>query len=369
MRLARYIAILVFAAAAPALVAAAPASFDDNAKFIAGMKPAENSPLTPLTKQGGWQDHAAFFDRTWRSHDQAQMSRVRSWSEKNIENPSPTLFYLFSGPDFLYADAFFPKATTYVLAGLEPVGPIPDVLSLPQASVPSELRNIQASLSTLLRYSFFITKNMRVQFAQSRLTGVMPALYVFLARSGKTITDVSLVEVDKDGAVQPVSPAPGNAKGVKITFTSAGETAPRTLYYFSTDLSNDGLKRSGFAAFCEKTGTGNAFLKSASYLLHSGNFSSVRDLLLKQSVSILQDDSGIPVRYFEQNAWEVRPFGRYTGPIAIFAQNYQQQLEDIYRKERPAPLEFGIGYRIRAPQSSLVLAVKKAVQANANPSR
>ena len=32
------------------------------------------------------------------------------------------MFYMFSGPDFLYADAFYSKATTYVLSALEPVG-------------------------------------------------------------------------------------------------------------------------------------------------------------------------------------------------------------------------------------------------------
>ena len=36
------------------------------------------------------------------------------------------MFYMFSGPDFLYADAFYSKATTYVLSALEPVGSVPD---------------------------------------------------------------------------------------------------------------------------------------------------------------------------------------------------------------------------------------------------
>ena len=35
------------------------------------------------------------------------------------------MFYMFSGPDFLYANAFFPNASTYILCGIEPVGPVP----------------------------------------------------------------------------------------------------------------------------------------------------------------------------------------------------------------------------------------------------
>ena len=40
------------------------------------------------------------------------------------------MLYMFSGPDFLYATSFFPNAATYVLAGLEPVGQIPDLIGL-----------------------------------------------------------------------------------------------------------------------------------------------------------------------------------------------------------------------------------------------
>jgi hypothetical protein len=35
------------------------------------------------------------------------------------------MFYMFSGPDFLYAQTFFPNADTYILCGIEPIGAIP----------------------------------------------------------------------------------------------------------------------------------------------------------------------------------------------------------------------------------------------------
>ena len=44
------------------------------------------------------------------------------------------MFYMFSGPDFLYADAFYSKASTYVLGALEPVGAVPDLTRLPRGS-------------------------------------------------------------------------------------------------------------------------------------------------------------------------------------------------------------------------------------------
>ena len=103
--------------------------------------------------------------------------------------------------------------------------------------------------------------------------------------------------------------------GVKIAFTSA-DGKPQTLYYFSTDVSNGGIKSSGFLKFCEGLGKGDAFVKSASYLMHNDSFSTVREFLLAHSATIVQDDTGIPVRFFKPDDWELRPFGRYLGPIA-----------------------------------------------------
>src|SRR5690606_27016209 len=101
--------------------------------------------------------------------------------------------------------------------------------------------------------------------------------------------------------------------GVKITFTGR-EGKAQTLYYFQTDLSNGGTTRSGFLKFCEQLGLAEVFIKSASYLLHSDNFSTVRGFLLARGTAVVQDDSGIPVRYFPTQDWQLRPFGRYLGP-------------------------------------------------------
>src|ERR671936_329215 len=98
------------------------------------------------------------------------------------------------------------------------------------------------------------------------------------------------------------NPGPNAARGVRITFAgSDGEV--RTLYYFSTDLSNSGARATGFLKFCETLGPGNSLLKSASYLLHSGNFTVVRDFILKNSATIIQDDSGIPLVYYNRKRW------------------------------------------------------------------
>ena len=361
----RKAAIAAFAVSAIILVAANPAgaqtaSADDTARFLAGMPPASDSPLAPLTQDPTWQQHARYFNSAFGTLEKNQFAKIRAWSSAQLTDPQPVLFYMFSGPDFLYANAFFPNATTYVMAGLEPTGPIPDLARLPRGSIGEALRHIEGSLSTILTISFFKTHDMRMTLGASRVSGALPLLYVFLARTGNAIQDVSLIKLDAEGPQPENTSAPGMpnaAHGVKIVFAAA-DARVRTLYYFSTNIANDGFKVSGFEKFCDRLGTGDAFVKSASYLLHSPNFSDVRSFLLAHTVQILQDDSSIPVSYFAPDKWQLRPFGRYTGPIAVFARNYQPKLTQLFQKGRAEPLDFGLGYQWRVSRSNLLLATR-----------
>jgi APA family basic amino acid/polyamine antiporter len=337
------------------------ASADDTARFLAGMPPSSASPLAPLTQDPAWQQHARYFNSAFGDLDKNQFAKIRAWSNAKLTAPSPVLFYMFSGPDFLYANAFFPSATTYVMVGLEPVGPIPDLMRLPRGSVREALHHIEGSLSTILTISFFKTHHMRMTLGAGRVSGALPLLYVFLARTGNAIQDVSLIKLDAQGPQPENTPsAPGMANaahGVKIVFAGA-DGRVRTLYYFSTNIANDGFKVSGFEKFCDQLGTGDAFVKSASYLLHSPNFSDVRNFLLGHTVQVLQDDTSIPVSYFAPDKWQLRPFGRYTGPIAVFARKYQPKLTQLFQKGHAESLDFGLGYRWRVSSSNLLLATR-----------
>ncbi|MFT4121184.1 MAG: hypothetical protein QM712_31015 [Bradyrhizobium sp.] len=352
------------AAVALALLAAAVSSacaddvtFDDTARFLAGMQPSADSPLTSFTKDPGWQRHARFFDNAFAQLEQRQLSKIRNWADVNLAAPRPTMFYMFSGPDFLYANAFYPKASTYVLGALEPVGAVPDLTRLPHGSVGAALYNVERSLGSILSFSFFITKQMKVDLHANQVNGTLPILYVFLARSGKTIRNVEMVALDNSGGmhVGHDNPGPNATRGVRITFAGSDGEA-RTLYYFSTDLSNSGARAAGFLRFCETLGPGNSLIKSASYLLHAGNFTVVRDWLLANSATIVQDDSGIPLAYFNTRQWRLFPFGRYLGPIAEFPGRYQERYAELFT--RAQPIDFGVGYRWRTHESNVLLAVK-----------
>ena len=341
------------------------ASPNEVARFLAGLPPEEGSPFSGLARERAWQGHAAAMDAAWANIESRQLSKIRAWTARELTTPSDVLDYFFSGPDFLYADAFFPLATTYVMAALEPSGPLPTIGRQHRGeTLGYALAQLRSSLNSVLNFSFFRTREMRTTLSANTFSGTLPILYIFLARTGKTIDEVTFHDINQDGTLVAVGEGlpKGAASVAKILF-KGGDGRQRTLHYVRTDLSNGGWRRSGFKAFCEALAPGDALIKSASYLLHSNGFSEVRAHLLERSKRLLQDDSGIPITFFKPDEWQLRPYGRYLGPIAVFPDNYQPQLAHLFRTGSPPAIDFGIGYRFRPNESNVLVADKLHVRA------
>lgn len=336
------------------------AAANDTARFLAGMPPAPMSPLAALTSDPRWQQHARHFDTLFGRED-TKLSKIRAFAQQRLTEKHDTLLYMFAGPDFLYATTFFPDASTYVLAGLEPIGDMPQLTGLSHASVDQTLQGLEGSMNTILNFSFFITKNMKTELSGGPVHGTLPILYVFLARTGKTIHEVSFVGLDEAGNVVSPGVKYAASKGVKIVF-SDGSGAKKTLYYFTTNLADDSIGRTGFLQFCASLGPADSFIKSASYLLQTGRFNKLRNFLLDHSATILQDDTGIPIAYFDPKVWRLQAFGRYVGPLNISGATYQARMGELFRNA--IPIDFGVGYRWRTNESNLVLAQKVAYGTN-----
>lgn len=352
------LAVLALSFGASQSQAAPGASFNDTARALAGLPPSAGSPLASLADDPIWQQHAKAFDQAWEALDKRQLSKVRSWAGKNFASQKSTLYYMFSGPDFMYADSFFPNVDTIIMAGLEPPGRLPDFVKMSKGEIGAAMSELRSSLGTVMNYSFFITNNMRVDLNQGRIVGTLPVLVVFMERAGKTIYDISFVDLTSDGVLHPADDKveKPTAKGVKISY-SDNTGKKKTLYYFSTDVSDRGIANSGFLTFMDKFGTGDAFVKSASYLMHNESFSKIREFIMAHADALLQDDSGIPVRYLS-SGWRLEPYGAYVGPIPVFRGQTQSVMYALFAKGRAKPLDFGIGYRFRPLESNLLLAVK-----------
>jgi hypothetical protein len=337
-RIAFVVAILAISATA---FAQNGASLDDTARLLAGLP--VTGPLSAFTQDQRWQGHAAALDKAWKTKEYFQLGPIATWMSSHAGEyyrSTGTMYYMFSGPDFLYAYAFFPNASTYILAGLEPVGQVPDLTRMNADTLNANLGALRNSMSTLLITHYFVTEEMKSELGRNNLSGTIPIIYIFLARLGCTVRDTTYVH----------SPA----EGVKIDFTHNGRS--QTVYYFKTDLSGSG---SGFLRWCGSHGTGVSLIKAASYLMHNDGFSGVRNFLLDHSAFIAQDDSGIPVRSFGKN-WSLEFYGRFIPHGEKFGKYDQAALAEIYHRNPPPPeLGFAFGYWWQAERGLLMLARRK----------
>jgi hypothetical protein len=353
----------VYAQENPQAVPAAVAGPNDIARFLAGMPVPSESPLAPLTRDPAWQEHAAYFENAFSKLNLRQLQKLHAWQETYLPEsmqPIPVAFYMFSGPDFLYVDQFFPHASVYVLCGKESMGPPPDPLRI--ANLAGALGNLENAMKSSLETTYFITKDMKIDLLQQNLNGVLPILYVFIARADKSITNVTFGSLSGNGAFQASEPGKkgGSIPGVRINYTDNQSGDAQTLYYFTTDISDGGIKSNpGFLRFCEHFGTGSSFLKSSSYLMFEEGFATIRNFILAHSKRIVQDDSGIPLAYFSPDKWSLRLFGNYLGPIELFKQHYQPKLQELFAQSNPPPLDFGFGYRWNYKEANLMVATRK----------
>jgi hypothetical protein len=333
---------------------------DDTARFLAGMPIPKNSPLAPLTNDPAWQEHAANFEKAFAKMSRRQLLKLHTWEDQYFPESRehvPVAFYMFSGPDFLYVDQFFPKADVYILCGKESMGPPPDPQAAPNLS--AALHNLEEAMNSSLRFSFFITKDMKVDLQSQELKGTLPILYVFLARADKSIKDVTFGSLSAGGEFRQSRPGSGGTPGVRIDYLDNHSGQQQTLYYFTTDISDGGISSSpGFLRFCDHFGVGCSFLKSSSYLMFEEGFNRIRDFILDHSKIIVQDDAGIPLAGFNRDKWNIRVFGNYLGPIEIFKQHYQPKLKEVFEQSNPPPVEFNFGYRWNYKESHVIVATR-----------
>src|SRR5881398_67821 len=218
---------------------------NDVARFLAGMAVPEDSPLAPLMRDPAWQAHAAFFEEQFAKLNLRQLQKLHAWQQTSLPEslqPIPVVFYMFSGPDFLYVDQFFPKAAVYVLSGKEALGPPPDPLRI--ANLSGALGNLENAMKSLLSTTYFITQDMKVDLHAQNLNGVLPILYTCIARADKSIASVSFGSLNSGGVFEEAAPGRkgGSNPGVRIRYTDNQSGSAQTLYYFTTDISDGGIK-------------------------------------------------------------------------------------------------------------------------------
>lgn len=332
------------------------------ARLIAGLLPEAGTEAAEVTGTPAWKTFSANLNSRFGKLDSTRLMTMRNWRNKELAatlSGEDVLFYPFSGPDFLNASQFFPDASTYYLFALEAPGSLPLPAELKKDTAGNYFSSIEKSLWSILNFSFFRTNSMKVDLNASDLNGAVHLLVLFAERMGYEVYEVQAVSIDSIGQISEGQA--GTVPGMRIRCLSPDKKQNKTIVYFSADISDSGiLGKKGLRLFLENLPDNrNTYLKSASYLLHGGNFSWMRAHILRKSHHVLQDDSGIPLRYVD-STWQKTFYGSYDAPISLFKNKYQEQLRAIYDAggSNVRPLPFGIGYDYRLNESNLMLFSK-----------
>jgi hypothetical protein len=330
-------------------------SFDQTARALSGIAQKQGSPLYFLDTTKSWKSFSTSFDSSWALIEEKRFNKMREWRTAelaDINTSATNVFYPFSGPDILNAFILFPKAKTYTLLALEPIGELPDFTKMTEKQKQQYYFSIKLSLNDLLKKSYFITRNMLRDLQKSNVNGTLPLMCLFLKRTGNTILSIKKIGIDSTGAIVDRTDKFNGNRGVRIDFTPKGSNEIRSVFYFKCDLVDSDLKTNkGLTTYLQNIGTVHTYLKSASYLLHYGEFSTVRNTIFDKSDCIVQDDSGIAYHFFDKKKWKIQLYGKYAKPVADFPHIKEPDLKAAYEKDstiKPLPFELGYHWGTRA---------------------
>jgi hypothetical protein len=338
---------------------------NDTARVLAGLAPSPGSRLAAVSAKPEWQAWQREFDHQWTQATTDRFAKIAAWRTRELSAATGacgTLMYPFAGPDILNALLFFPDCRRYVMFGLEQPGTLPVIDQLPPDRLARLLDETRRALNDLLERNYFITSHMMKDTAAPELRGVLPLMAVILVRMQARIVSVRELEISDEGQLVPRQPAAKDRRPInalEVVFARP-DHEPQTAVYFRAQAEDAAIgKRPGVVAFLKQDAPYPTFVKSASYLMHGSDFSIVRQIVLAHSRLVLEDDSGIPLRFFKAPQWAVTYYGKYDKPVKDFNYGFQADMAKIFADGRAVkPLPFSFGYHWKDGASSVLLAVK-----------
>jgi len=347
-------------------------AYDDQARFMAGLPGKIGSPYLARENLPAWRTHQDKMGLAWQKTMTNRLQKFADWSaaeRKNHNIPDRVVLYPFSGPDTPSMLALYPNAPLYVMAGLERPGLFPNYLQWNDQALSLALMHIDRALSDLFVRSYFITSHMLKHLQEGQAEGTVPLMSLFLVMQGYEIINVFDLEYTPEGKFRQIPFGQLDRRApvlfARIVFRRspdrAGSSREQSILYFRANLADEkATLNPAIMQFLSRLPPANCFLKSAAYMLHSPNFNVVRTTLLDRCQALLQDDSGIALKFFAPEKWKLKIYGSYARPIASFSGwTYQADLASLYQSQSATPLPFNMGYHWQDGAQNLMLALRQ----------
>ena len=290
----------------------------------------------------------------WQRHNEKTLLPMKEWTKTEvapyINKEHYTVFYPFSGPDIAFAETIYNNADNYILVGLEKAASSSSFI-FSENNIDSFLVKTPEIFFYTSRLGFFRTIDMHKQFKN---TGLADVIIFYLKRINcKIMNAKSGVWNASTGEIEEV--ANTAEPNVFIVDFELPNHKLSHIYYFSKDLSDGNLKNDPkfFEWVAKKEKNMYTFNKAASYLMHNDNFSLVRNFILNNSTFHIQDDTGIPYKYFLDANKKVTLYGVYNKLIKLFEKTFQPELKKSYDSLDKRLLPFSLGYNSAHGESNL----------------
>jgi len=301
--------------------------------------------------------HKAFQQRTsqaWANYDRRVGQPLAAWSKREVAYwGRSTVFYPFSGPDFVTVAQVFPGAERYVLVAIQRARQPAQLESMNAEQRAAFEKKLGGAWEKFGKLGYFRTLDLNDdQREGAGGVGTTTILMAFAARLGYDVSAVTPLRFNPDKGEWEAAGSETRTGSVRLSLVQDGRRV--TLDYISLDLSDSALKAAEAKLdWVRRMAAQPVLLKAASHLLQQPNFTVLRDALVANAPMVVQDETGLDYRDLRKIG-PVRLYGKFTQTHRLFTTTAQPELAAAYRAEKaPRELPFAFSYLKTADARSL----------------
>jgi len=265
----------------------------------------------------------------WQRYQETIGAPLATWVKSAIPTKiTGTVFYPFSGPDFVTLAQIFPDADRYVMVAMQAAGKPADSEKMTTVRALSFQNKFLNEWLKFGRLGFFRTHDLNDdQVDDVSRIGVSTIIKTFAVYSGYDVLDVFPIAFDaRTNAFERTST--DQWRSVRLLLSKNGR--PVTIDYVSLDLSDGYLSRHApIQDWLAREAANPVLLKAASHLLQETYFSVLREILVKQATLVVQDETGLNYDDLTRIG-AVDLYGRFLFPHELFNKNKQRSLAKAY---------------------------------------
>lgn len=310
--------------------------------LLAGQQPVTGLPPA-LAQSPRWATFTKEVTVNWARYSQKIADPMSQWALAELPVASDTVFYPFSGPDFVTVHQLFPAAQRYVMMAMQNAERPLDLANLAPELIEPSLSVLTSAWQHFGENGFYVTEYLEKYLYSTRAhIGASTFIVSFLALQGFEIERVVPIQVAADGSLQELAPETPRWRSVRIQASKQGK--PIVVDYLKIDLSNPGLQAAPQNLALIGTLTKNPVLfKAASHLPQNVGFNMIANQVLAHSPLIVQDETGLSYSTLIR-AHQVALFGKFVTAHHAFPSYHHDLAKAFAQRDDIKPLNFRFGY-------------------------